>query len=125
MADREYPRLCSADLTECASLSGLSSAAISAAFIGALARAGATVVGTLSHTFPGAGLTCTLILAESHATLHTWPETGTVNLDIFSCSPRLNSLSAIDELGRSFGAAHVVVQELTRAGGRQRPVHAG
>ena len=54
--------------------------------------------------FPGAGLTCVLILAESHAVLHTWPETGTVNIDIFSCSTRLKSLAAIAELGRSFGA---------------------
>ena len=64
----------------------------------ALARAGATVVQALSHAFPGTGLTCVLILSESHAVLHTWPETGTVNIDIFSCSTRLKSLEAIDEL---------------------------
>jgi S-adenosylmethionine decarboxylase len=62
-------------------------------------------------------LTCVLILAESHAVLHTWPETGTVNLDIFSCSTRLESLAAIAALGRSFGAAHVSVQEIPRADG--------
>ena len=91
--------------------------AISAAFVGALESAGATVVGALSHNFPGAGLTCVLILAESHAVLHTWPETGTVNIDIFSCSTRLKSLAAIAELGRSFGAADVSVQEIPRADG--------
>ena len=49
--------------------------------------------------------------------LHTWPETGTVNIDIFSCSTRLKSLAAIAELGRSFGAADVSVQEIPRADG--------
>ena len=83
----------------------------------ALASAGATVVQTLSHNFPGAGLTCVLILAESHAVLHTWPETGTVNIDIFSCSTRLKSLEAIDDLSRSFGARRVTIQEVTRADG--------
>jgi S-adenosylmethionine/arginine decarboxylase-like enzyme len=40
-----------------------------------------------------------------------------VNVDIFSCSTRLKSLAAIEELGRSFGAAGVSVQEILRADG--------
>ena len=90
---------------------------ISAAFTATLGRAGATIVQALTHVFPGAGLTCVLILSESHAALHTWPETGTVHIDIFSCSSRLKSLEAIDELSRSFGARHVSVQEIRRADG--------
>jgi len=98
-------------------MSALAPETVTATFVGALESAGATVVQALSHTFPGAGLTCVVILAESHAVLHTWPETGTVNIDIFSCSTRLKSLSAIAELGRSFGAAGVSVQEILRADG--------
>jgi S-adenosylmethionine decarboxylase len=94
---------------------------IAAAFAGALQSAGATVVEQLSHSFPGTGLTCVLILAESHAVLHTWPETGTVNIDIFSCSTRLKSLEAIDALRRSFGATSVTVQEIPRADGHGSP----
>jgi S-adenosylmethionine decarboxylase len=90
---------------------------VTATFVGALESAGATVVQALSHNFPGAGLTCVLILTESHAVLHTWPETGTVNIDIFSCSTRLESLAAIEVLGRAFGAASVAVQEIPRADG--------
>jgi S-adenosylmethionine decarboxylase proenzyme len=93
---------------------------VAATFVETLERAGATVVQSLSHHFPGAGLTCVLILAESHAVLHTWPETGTVNIDIFSCSTRLKSLGAIDELARSFGAVEVTVQETARADGHGR-----
>ena len=98
-------------------MSALAPETVTATFVGALESAGATVVRALSHSFPGAGLTCVVILAESHAVLHTWPETGTVNIDIFSCSTRLKSLSAIAELGRSFGAAGVSVQEILRADG--------
>ncbi len=112
------PALYSVDLAGCVHLATLGPEAITAAFDAALRRAGATVVQGLSHTFPGqAGLTCVFILSESHAVLHTWPETGTVNIDIFSCSTRLKSLEAISELSRCFGATHVSVQEIVRADG--------
>ena len=99
------PALYSVDLGGCTDLADRAPDEIMATFCAALRRAGATVVQELSHSFPETGLTCVLILSESHAVLHTWPETGTVNIDIFSCSTRLKSLEAIDELRRSFGAA--------------------
>lgn len=106
-----------ADLTGCAALLAATTETVQSAFVAALQRAGATIVGTLSHGFPGAGMTCVLILAESHAVLHTWPETGTVNIDIFSCTTRLKSLAAIDEIARALGAASVSVRETPRANG--------
>jgi len=109
--------LFSVDLSECEALSALAPEVIAATFVAAMERAGATIVQTLSHAFPGAGLTCALILRESHAVLHTWPETGTVNIDIFSCSIRLKSQEAIDELSRAFGARRVSVQQIARADG--------
>ena len=115
------PVLYSVDLGECETLAALPPEAISAAFVAALARAGATIVHAVSHAYPGQGLTCVLILRESHAVLHTWPETGTVNIDIFSCSTKLKSQGAIDELVQSFGARHVSVQEICRADGHLQP----
>jgi S-adenosylmethionine decarboxylase len=117
MAIHEAPVLYSVDLAECEALASLESDQIVTAFVAALERAGATVVQRLSHLFPGTGLTSVLILAESHAVLHTWPETGTVNIDIFSCSTRLKSLEAVDELRRFLGARRVSVQEVARADG--------
>jgi len=113
----ETPVLYSVDLVACARLASLRTDEIVATFVAALERAGATVVGTLAHGFPGAGLTCVLILTESHAVIHTWPESGTVNIDIFSCSTRLRSLEAIGELRVFFRAGDVSVQEITRADG--------
>ena len=111
------PALYSVDLGGCTDLLDRAPTEVMAIFGAALRRAGATVVQELSHSFLETGLTCVLILSESHAVLHTWPETGTVNIDIFSCSTRLKSLEAIDELRRSFGAQHVTVQEIPRADG--------
>ena len=116
------PALYSVDFGGCTDLIDRAPDEIMAAFCAALRRAGATVVHELSHPFPGTGLTCVLILSESHAVLHTWPETGTVNIDIFSCSPRLKSLEAIEELRRSFGAQRVTVQEIPRADGHHPDV---
>lgn len=121
MRVHEPPVLYAVELTGCSLLPGLAPDAVTASFTQALKGAGATVVQTLSHHFPGAGQTCVLILAESHAVLHTWPETGTVNLDIFSCSSRLKSRAAIAELGQAFGAGSVSVQEIARADGHCPP----
>ena len=125
MAIHEPPVLYSADLRDCDALHALATDEVIATFVAALERAGATVVQTLSHTFPGAGLTSVVILRESHAVLHTWPETGTVNIDIFSCTSRLKSREAVEDLSRSLGAREVSVQEIRRADGHSPdlPLH--
>lgn len=46
---------------------------------------GATVLGAHFHPFEGGGVTGVLLLAESHITVHTWPEQGYAALDLFMC----------------------------------------
>jgi S-adenosylmethionine decarboxylase len=47
------------------------------------------VVSTAVHVFPGAGgITALYLLAESHLTIHTFPEAGTVTLNAYCCTPR-------------------------------------
>ena len=95
---RTPPPLYSVDLSGCTDFAHRSPEEVMAVFGAALRRAGATVVEEVFHLFPETGLTCVLILTESHAVIHTWPESGTVNIDIFSCSTRLRSLEAIAQL---------------------------
>lgn len=117
MTERDQPVLYVADLAGCTALSSTTADAVQALFVAALERAGATIVQRLAHGFSGAGLTCILILSESHAVLHTWPETGTAHIDVFSCTTRLRSLAAIEEVARALGAASVSVREIARASG--------
>jgi S-adenosylmethionine decarboxylase len=117
---RDRPVLYAIDLEDCSALAELEPDAIVGAFAAALERAGATVVQRLSHLFPGTGLTAVLVLSESHAVLHTWPETGTVNIDIFSCSTRLKSLEAVAELSGYIGSSRMTIQEIARADGFRR-----
>ena len=65
---------------------GLDDAALLERAMRAAARAGgATVLGAHLHPFPGGGVTGVLLLAESHVTVHTWPERGYAALDLFLC----------------------------------------
>jgi S-adenosylmethionine decarboxylase len=57
----------------------------------AVANAGLQAVAQLFHTFPDSphgpgGVTATVLLAESHLCVHTWPETSAVTLDVYVCN---------------------------------------
>lgn len=48
--------------------------------------AGARILHSHFHTFgPGMGITGVLLLAESHISIHTWPEVGFAAADVFMC----------------------------------------
>jgi S-adenosylmethionine decarboxylase proenzyme len=47
--------------------------------------AGATVLGAQSHHFEPEGVTVLVMLAESHVSIHTWPERGAAFVDAFTC----------------------------------------
>jgi S-adenosylmethionine decarboxylase len=70
---------------------------------------------TLWHQFAGgSGITGLCLLAESHLACHTFPEYGSLCLNLFCCRPR----KAWDwgaPLEREFGAREVSVRRLERA----------
>ena len=61
---------------------------------------GATIVGESFHHFSPQGVTGILAIAESHISIHTWPEYGYAAADIFStaagtCLARCDTRGAI------------------------------
>ena len=59
---------------------------IEQALIQAAAACGATVLGINLHSFgEKSGITGVVLLAESHISIHTWPENSFVALDVFMC----------------------------------------
>lgn len=48
-------------------------------------QAGLTKVGSIYKQFNPHGVTGVVLIAESHVSIHTWPEYELVNLDIFTC----------------------------------------
>jgi S-adenosylmethionine decarboxylase len=63
--------------------------------------AGATLLDICSHKFEPQGVTIVALLSESHISIHTWPEDGSVALDVFTCGnskPHLALLHIINSL---------------------------
>lgn len=59
---------------------------ISKSMIDACEKAGATILGHNFHHFgEGYGVTGVVMLSESHASIHTWPEAKLMTIDIFMC----------------------------------------
>lgn len=46
----------------------------------------ATILNTACHKFEPYGVTCILMLAESHLSIHSWPEEGKAAVDVYTCS---------------------------------------
>ena len=47
---------------------------------------GLNIVGDVFHQFEPQGVTGTVLLAESHLAIHTWPEEGFVTVDVYVCN---------------------------------------
>lgn len=62
-----------------------------------------TVLGELCHEFAPYGISAVLLLAESHASIHTWPERGRATLDVFSCSSPTAAAIFVDSYVRESG----------------------
>jgi S-adenosylmethionine decarboxylase len=72
------------------------------------------VVSTAEHVFEGpGGLTAMYLLAESHLTIHTFPESGIATLNLYCCRPRpAQDWSQL--LHDALGATRVTVREVRR-----------
>ena len=55
------------------------------AITSAAKRAGATLLNLITHRFEPQGVTGLALLAESHISIHTWPESGYAAVDVFTC----------------------------------------
>jgi len=89
----------------------------------AIARASQKSLSTLlhlsSHHFEPQGVTAVGLLAESHISIHTWPELGYAACDIFTCGASAQPARACEFLAATLRAASRSLQVLTRG---QRPL---
>jgi S-adenosylmethionine decarboxylase len=65
------------------------------------------------HQFPGGGITGLALLEESHIACHTFPEHGSLCLNVFCCRPRPD-WDFEQYLRQAFGAHSVEVRKLDR-----------
>jgi len=109
-------------LTQAESLAELCLQAVRAAQLQAVAQ--------VSHTFPGSagspgGVTATVLLAESHLCVHTWPEQRAATLDVYVCNfggdHSAQAEQLMDALCQHFQAGKTVLQRLQRGAVAEAP----
>lgn len=83
----------------------------------AVSEAGATVCEVVSHTFVPQGVTVLALLAESHASVHTYPEIGSVFVDVFTCGDQADPEQAVELLAKMLGAGTVRMSTVERGEG--------
>ena len=98
-------------------------AAIDATLCEAAVTAGATILHSHFHHFtPNGGVSGVIVLAESHISIHTWPERNFAAVDVFMCGACDPNLT-IPAMQRLFQAGRVVSDEVRR--GREKIAPAG
>ncbi len=67
-------------------------------------KANATIVQQFFHQFSPFGVSGTIVIAESHINIHTWPEHCYAAIDMFTCSDTLIAENAIEYLKEALEA---------------------
>ena len=67
-------------------------------------KANSTIVQQFFHNFKPYGVSGTIVIAESHLNIHTWPEHGYAAVDLFSCGHEIKGKAAIKYLKKELGS---------------------
>jgi S-adenosylmethionine decarboxylase len=92
-------------VTDAAVLRGLAAAAVDAG--------GGHVLDASHVVFPNGAITLVLILAESHLSIHTWPEENLIAIDLFSCGA-IDGPAVLAELIGALVLTEVTTREVRR-----------
>ena len=76
--------------------------------------ANATLINLITHPFLPQGVTGLALLAESHISIHTWPEIGYAAVDIFTCGSNTFPELACEVFVRELGAENHLLKNLKR-----------
>lgn len=106
-----------ADLAGCHGLCDV--ALIEAALREAAAAAHVHVLSVHLHPFgPEQGVTGVALLAESHISIHSWPEEGLAAIDIFVCGPLADAEAALGVIAARLGGTVRYRAAIPRLGAR-------
>ena len=74
-------------------------------------KCNSTLLALNSHKFDPQGVTCVAMLAESHISIHTWPEIGMAVCDIFTCGDHTNPQLGVEWMYQELEAKDMVSTE--------------
>ena len=81
----------------------------------ALQMSNATIIRIIGEKFQPQGVTLLALLAESHCSIHTWPEIGYAAVDLYTCGDTTNAHKAAQFLKKKLKASNTKEQELVRS----------
>ncbi len=76
--------------------------------------AGAQLLNLITHRFEPYGVTGLALLAESHISIHTWPENGYAAVDVFTCGDQSMPEKACEILKRELLAENFSLTSFKR-----------
>lgn len=74
----------------------------------------ATILSSSFKQFQPQGVSGYIFIAESHFSIHTWPEESYAAVDIFTCGETMDANKALDYLSEQFGASKMIIKEFER-----------
>lgn len=89
-------------------------AALEATMVEAVRRGGATVIDSRFAQFEPHGVSGVVLLAESHASIHTWPEHGYAAVDVYTCGPETIARAVLAEIEGALAPEHHEVHRVDR-----------
>ena len=81
----------------------------------ALEVADATVLRIIGEKFEPQGVTLVALLAESHASIHTWPEAQYAAVDLYTCGTTTKTHAAAEVIKQGLKAESINEKELVRS----------
>lgn len=82
--------------------------------IGAAKAANATVMEVAFHRFEPQGVSGVVVLAESHISIHTWPELGYAAMDFYTCGDHTDPWLACEHAAKALRAQSTITSEVKR-----------
>lgn len=71
-------------------------------------KCNSTLIALHSHKFSPQGVTAIALLAESHISIHTWPENGTAVCDIFTCGDHTTPEDGVEYMRADLYASEII-----------------
>jgi len=80
----------------------------------AVRLSGATIVRSVFHRYNPQGVSGVVVIAESHLSVHTWPEYGYAAVDFFTCGPSVDPYKAFDYIREKLDSQNAQLTEMNR-----------
>ncbi|HEX2897558.1 MAG TPA: adenosylmethionine decarboxylase [candidate division Zixibacteria bacterium] len=80
----------------------------------AVRKSGATIINSVFHRYNPQGVSGVVVIAESHLSIHTWPEYNYAAVDFFTCGESVDPYKAYRYMKRMLKSKTSQLSELDR-----------